>query len=95
MLDLYLYKKNQWGHNNDILDKMGSIANFWLQSWRSRLFPIQRGQIDENLGHPQNHYLEELVQNGILFTSDKFDIKTLNFCTLQNDLIFFYKAKYK
>ena len=49
MLDLYLYKKNQQGHNNDILDKMGSIANFWLQSWRSRLFPIQRGQIDENL----------------------------------------------
>ena len=38
---------------------------------------------------------EELMQNGIFFTGDEFDIRSLVFSTLQNDLIFFYKAKYK
>ena len=39
-------------------------------------FPIQHGQIESwKYGHPQNHELEELMQNGIFFAGDEFDIK--------------------
>ena len=51
-------------------------------------FPIRHGQIESwKYGHPQNHELEELMQNGIFFAGDDFDIK-ISSSTLQNENIF-------
>ena len=66
-------KLGTFGCNHDVPEQTWSIAKFFAAIMT---FPIQHGQIESwKYGHPQNHELEELMQNGIFFAGDEFDIK--------------------